>query len=113
MPTYEYECRACNHAFELFQAMSDEPVKVCPECGGSVRRMIGGGTGIIFKGSGFYVTDSKKSSSVASSSRSAGAKPKKQDAGSDSSCAGCPAANPAATASSGASAGSEGKKESA
>ncbi len=113
MPTYEYECRACNHSFELFQAMSDEPVKVCPECGGSVRRMIGGGTGIIFKGSGFYVTDSKKSSSSASSSRSAGSRPKKQDTGSDTACAGCPAASPAADASPGASAGSEGKKESA
>jgi putative FmdB family regulatory protein len=64
MPTYEYECRTCNHTFEKFQPMSDDPIKVCPECGGAVRRMIGGGTGIIFKGSGFYITDSKKASSA-------------------------------------------------
>jgi putative FmdB family regulatory protein len=114
MPTYEYECRACNHAFELFQAMSDEPVKVCPQCGGSVRRMIGGGTGIIFKGSGFYVTDSKKSSSAASSTRSPGAKPKKQEAATDTACAGCPAASPAGGCPSGdAGTSSEGKKASA
>ena len=68
MPTYEYECRACHHTFEKFQSMSDEPEKVCPECGGAVRRMIGGGTGVIFKGSGFYITDSKKSSSASTKS---------------------------------------------
>jgi len=45
--------------------MSEEPLKTCPKCGGKVRRLIGGGTGIIFKGSGFYVTDSKKASSAA------------------------------------------------
>ena len=68
MPTYEYECRACHHTFEKFQSMSDEPERVCPECGGAVRRMIGGGTGVIFKGSGFYSTDSKKSSSASTKS---------------------------------------------
>ncbi|HAP54997.1 MAG TPA: FmdB family transcriptional regulator, partial [Spirochaetaceae bacterium] len=47
--------------FEKFQAMSDAPVKICPQCGGRVRRMIGGGSGIIFKGSGFYINDSRKS----------------------------------------------------
>lgn len=114
MPTYEYECRACNHAFELFQAMSDEPVKVCPQCGGSVRRMIGGGTGIIFKGSGFYVTDSKKASSSASSSRAPGSKPKKQESAADTACAGCPAASSSEGCASGSGpAGSEGKKASA
>ena len=63
MPTYEYECRSCSHSFEAFQAMSEAPLTTCPSCGGAVRRLIGGGTGIIFKGSGFYVNDSKKSSS--------------------------------------------------
>jgi putative FmdB family regulatory protein len=62
MPTYEYECKSCGHTFDVFQNMSDEPVRVCPECGREVRRLIGGGTGIIFKGSGFYVTDKNKSS---------------------------------------------------
>jgi len=63
MPTYEYECRSCSHSFEAFQSMTEAPLSVCPECGGPVRRLIGGGTGIIFKGSGFYVNDSRKSSS--------------------------------------------------
>jgi predicted nucleic acid-binding Zn ribbon protein len=50
--------------------MSDDPVKVCPKCGGTVKRLIGGGTGIIFKGSGFYITDSKKSGSASTKSAS-------------------------------------------
>jgi putative FmdB family regulatory protein len=57
MPTYEYECKKCNHGFERFQSMHDEPVKVCPKCGGEVRRLINGGAGVIYKGSGFYSTD--------------------------------------------------------
>ena len=65
MPTYEYECRSCQHRFEKFQSMSEAPVRVCPACGGSVRRVIGGGMGLIFKGPGFYVTDSKSSAASA------------------------------------------------
>jgi putative FmdB family regulatory protein len=61
MPTYDYECKDCGYEFEHFQRMSDEPLGTCPECGGALRRLIGGGTGIIFKGSGFYVTDNGKS----------------------------------------------------
>lgn len=63
MPTYEYECSSCGHTFEAFQRMSDAPLTSCPECGNSVRRLIFGGTGVIFKGSGFYVNDSRKSTS--------------------------------------------------
>jgi putative FmdB family regulatory protein len=59
MPTYDYECTTCGHTFEAFQSMSEDPLSKCPECGKKVRRLIGGGVGIIFKGSGFYVTDSK------------------------------------------------------
>jgi putative FmdB family regulatory protein len=57
MPTYEYECRSCGHSFEKFQSMTDRPVKTCPECGGDVFRVIGTGSGLLFKGSGFYETD--------------------------------------------------------
>ena len=58
MPTYEYKCDACGNEFERFQSMSAEPVKRCPECGkAKVRRLIGTGAGLIFKGSGFYITD--------------------------------------------------------
>ncbi len=59
MPTYEYECRACGYTFERTQNMSDDPIRVCPECGKDVRRLIFGGSGVIFKGSGFYVNDSR------------------------------------------------------
>ncbi len=67
MPTYDYECTECGYSFEYFQSMSDEPLKKCPECNGKVRRLIGGGLGVIFKGSGFYVTDNKKEKSPPSS----------------------------------------------
>ena len=59
MPTYEYKCEKCEHLFEKFQNMTDEPVKKCPKCGAKVKRLIGAGAGIIFKGSGFYQTDYK------------------------------------------------------
>jgi putative FmdB family regulatory protein len=62
MPTYEYECRKCGHRFEEFQSISEPPLKACPECGGKVRRLIGSGAGILFKGSGFYQTDYRSSS---------------------------------------------------
>ncbi len=75
MPTYESVCESCRHNFEAFQSMSESPLSSCPECGGAVRRLIGGGTGIIFKGSGFYVNDSRKSSSGSVGTSSAGSKP--------------------------------------
>jgi putative FmdB family regulatory protein len=63
MPTYEYECGSCNHHFEQFQQMSADPIKVCPECGKKkVRRLIGTGAALIFKGSGFYATDYRSDS---------------------------------------------------
>lgn len=58
MPTYAYECDHCGHQFEKFQSMKDQPVRKCPECGkNKVRRVIHGGAGVLFKGSGFYQTD--------------------------------------------------------
>lgn len=59
MPTYEYKCTKCGHMFELFQSMSANPRKRCPLCKSNVRRLVSGGTGLIFKGSGFYLTDYK------------------------------------------------------
>jgi putative FmdB family regulatory protein len=64
MPTYEYECKSCRHSFDVFQSIKDEPLKICPECGKELRRIINGGTGIIFKGSGFYTTDRSGGTSV-------------------------------------------------
>jgi len=60
MPTYEYRCKECEHEFEKFQSMMEDPVEVCPACGGRVKRLISSGAGLIFKGSGFYITDYKK-----------------------------------------------------
>ena len=62
MPTYEYECERTGKRFEKFQAMSEAPLTECPTCGGPVHRLISSGGGIIFKGSGFYATDYRRSS---------------------------------------------------
>jgi putative FmdB family regulatory protein len=63
MPTYDYLCDACQHSFEEFQAMSDAPLKKCPQCGKrKLRRLIGTGAAVLFKGSGFYQTDYRSES---------------------------------------------------
>lgn len=76
MPTYEYECSKCGHQFELFQSITEKPRRTCPQCKGRVKRLLGTGAGLLFKGSGFYITDyrkpgykeaAKKDSSAASS----------------------------------------------
>ena len=64
MPTYEYKCRACAHRFEVVQSFSDEPLRVCDECGGDLGKVFGN-IGITFKGSGFYKTDSRSSAKKA------------------------------------------------
>lgn len=75
MPTYDYECEKCGHRFELFQSMKEEPKKRCPKCRGKLRRLIGTGAGMIFKGSGFYVTD-YRSDSYKNQKKSEGEAPK-------------------------------------
>ncbi len=67
MPMYEYQCGSCGRRFDQLQRITDDPLATDPECGGPVRRVIQP-VGIIFKGSGFYATDSRKSSSASSSS---------------------------------------------
>lgn len=59
MPTYEYKCMSCSSVFEYFEKITDEPRRICEECGGEIKRLISGGLGPIFKGSGFYQTDYK------------------------------------------------------
>jgi len=66
MPTYEYLCHACSHRFETWQKMTDDPLEICPECGGHIRRVYYP-AGIVFKGSGFYKTDHRSSSNGANS----------------------------------------------
>ncbi len=64
MPTYEYECEKCGHVFEEFQSITAEPLKQCRKegCGGKVHRLLSGGAGFLFKGSGFYITDYRSES---------------------------------------------------
>ncbi len=85
MPTYEYQCKECGHRFDRFQPITDPPLQTCPECSGTVERLISTGGGLIFKGSGFYITDyrspeyqkqAKKESGGDTSETSAGAKEK-------------------------------------
>lgn len=70
MPTYEYQCGKCGHRFEVFQRIVDPPIRNCPKCRGKgcVEQVISGGSGLIFKGSGFYITDYKRSGSGSGSS---------------------------------------------
>ncbi|MCF7807865.1 MAG: zinc ribbon domain-containing protein [Candidatus Marinimicrobia bacterium] len=80
MPTYEYKCLSCGLNFETFQKMSDSPLDSCIECKGSVRRVVTGGSGLIFKGSGFYITDyNKKDPGSSKSEKTPKPKPSKSD----------------------------------
>lgn len=67
MPTYMYKCRDCGHRFEEVQGFHDDPLQICPDCGGQVQRVIGN-VGVTFKGSGFYRTDSRSASKSAATS---------------------------------------------
>lgn len=72
MPTYEYVCPKCHHAFEAFQSMNAAPLTQCPKCGKrGLKRLIGSGSGLIFKGSGFYITDYKNKKAPAGSGETA------------------------------------------
>jgi len=70
MPTYEYRCRECGEPLEVVQSFSDDPLEVCPSCGGSLRKVFGA-VGIAFKGSGFYKTDSRSSAGAKSTTSTA------------------------------------------
>ena len=97
MPTYDYECKKCGHQFEAIQSIKDEPLKKClkSECPdgtgkGNVQRLIGGGGGLLFKGSGFYITDYrsdsyKKSAKADSATPSSSSDSKSSDSKSSSS----------------------------
>lgn len=67
MPTYQYACTACEHRFEAVQSFSDASLTECPECSGKLRKLFGA-VGVVFKGSGFYRTDSRSGSSKSTSS---------------------------------------------
>lgn len=94
MPTYDYVCEACEHQFELFQSITASPKRKCPECGRlKLRRLIGPGAAIVFKGSGFYKTDYrsasyKKGASADKTSSTSGSSAKSSDAKSASTSSG-------------------------
>jgi len=86
MPTYEYKCRACDHRFEAFQSITEDPLEKCPKCGNySVERLISAGGGLIFKGSGFYITDYRKESYKKDAKKDAAVTSTSESKGTDSS----------------------------
>jgi putative FmdB family regulatory protein len=82
MPTYEYACRACGHAFDVVQRMTDDPLRVCPECGGELRKVFAP-PAITFKGSGFYATDHRTKAKPAGSDDGGGSKKKPSETSKD------------------------------
>ncbi len=111
MPTYQYACTDCAHAFEEFQSFSDDALTLCPACGGKLRKVYNA-VGVVFKGSGFYRTDSREKSANGAKSESSGSekseksdksdstktessKPEKSSTSSDSSSSSTKAAAPA------------------
>ena len=90
MPTYDYLCEACEHRFEAFQSMNDKRLKTCPKCKKpKLTRLIGTGAGIIFKGSGFYVTDYKRNGSSSGAKPDASSPSPSSSNGGDKSCGSC------------------------
>jgi putative FmdB family regulatory protein len=101
MPNYDYECQKCGNRFEVFQSMNDPKLTDCPNdtCGGSVKRLLGTGGGILFKGAGFYQTDYRSSSYQAAAKAESGASGSKSDGGGCSSTGSCSSCAPAGTGS--------------
>ena len=97
MPTYAYACKDCGHAFDIQQSFTDDSLTVCPECGGNLRKKFNS-VGVVFKGSGFYRTDSRDAASTVP------AAPSKDTAAKESAAKSAPAATPAASAAPAASA---------
>jgi putative FmdB family regulatory protein len=80
MPTYDYKCTACGHRFERFESINETGAKPCPKCNKKkAKRMLGTGAGLIFKGAGFYTTDSKKQPSGGEPVKAAGDSDKKSE----------------------------------
>ena len=96
MPTYDYECQACGHAFEAKQSMKDPHLTDCPQegCVGPIKRKIGLGAGLIFKGSGFYITDYRSDSYKAAAKKDSEASSSSSSSSSSSTTAATPKASP-------------------
>lgn len=100
MPTYQYACTECGHSFEQFQSFSEDALTVCPQCEGKLRKLFNA-VGVVFKGSGFYRTDSRSSSSSAEPAKSGPSSSPSSDSSSSTS-----SSTPAASASSSSSSSS-------
>ena len=99
MPTYDYTCEACGHAFEKFQSITAAPIRKCPACGkNSVKRLIGTGAGLIFKGGGFYQTDYRSDGYKADAKKESGGSASDDSGGSAKPDGGKPADAPGAAA---------------
>ena len=110
MPTYSYHCDTGDHDFDIVQRFADDALTVCPECGGSVRRVIQP-VGVVFKGSGWYINDSRKSSSESDSARSGSkSSEKKSESTTEKSSEKVSSTSEKATASAGASSGKSAAK---
>jgi putative FmdB family regulatory protein len=97
VPTYQYACTACGHALEAVQSFSDDPLTVCPECDGKLRKLFSS-VGIVFKGSGFYRNDSREKTPAASTASSDSTKSADSTKSSESSKPAAPAQSPAPAA---------------
>ncbi|WP_038169623.1 FmdB family zinc ribbon protein [Verrucomicrobium sp. BvORR106] len=102
MPTYEYECTTCGHQFETVQSMKDPHLTDCPqqECAGPVKRKIGRGAGLIFKGTGFYITDYRSDSYKAAAKQDSAGSSASSSSGSSSSSSSSTPSTPASSGSS-------------
>jgi putative FmdB family regulatory protein len=101
MPTYQYACTECGHSFEQFQSFSEDALTVCPECDGKLRKLFNA-VGVVFKGSGFYRTDSRSSTSAATKASTTSS-----TSGSSDSSSGSSTSTPASTSSSSSSSSSD------
>jgi putative FmdB family regulatory protein len=107
VPTYQYRCTDCDHAFEQFQSFTDDALTVCPECGGRLRKVFNA-VGVVFKGSGFYRNDSRGSSASTDSGSSTGSGD--SSSGSASSTSDSPSSTPSTSSSTAGSSTADGSK---
>lgn len=111
MPTYQYACTECDHAFEQFQSFSDDALTECPQCHGRLRKVFNA-VGVVFKGSGFYRTDSRSGSSSSSTSTSSSSSTSSTSSSSDSGSSSSSTSSPSTPSGSSGSSGSTGSSSS-
>jgi len=98
MPTYEYACKTCGEHIDVVQSFGDEPLTVCPACGGELRKVFGA-VGVVFKGSGFYKTDSRPSPKKAAASSGGGSGERAKEASANGASSPAPASTPSESSS--------------